>query len=149
MSVEEMVAEVQRCGATVRFHGEGKYALVGSVPDAVLRAIRDRRDDFIRGWEEDRVHRYTRCPPTALLLRPSPPTWRADVRKRVNGWVLRQRGDVARWVILRASAYKEANPEWSHSAASDAALADVLHWQFAERHPRPEDVLAGCEEAML
>lgn len=147
--VIEIVRAVQSYGATVRFLGEGKYTLVGSVPNDVLAAVKARRDDFIRAWEEDRMHRYLRCPPNTLLLRPNPPSWRAAERKRVNAWVMRQGGEVARWALLRASAYKEAKPDWSAAAASDAALADVLHWQFAERHPKPEDVLAGCEEAML
>lgn len=144
-----LVNAVNASGASVRRLGDGKFSLVGSVPDEVLAAIRANRDAFIEAYEEERRTRYLRPPPADLLMRGAPPNWRADTRKRVEEYALGQGGDIGRWVVLRGTAYREAYPKWSITEAASAALADLLHWQFSDRHSQPEEVLRGFDEVLV
>lgn len=150
MSAEivKLVESVQACGGSVRRLGEGKVSLVGSVPDEILKAVRENREAFLEAWDEDRRTRYLRAPPEHLLMRHKPPTWRADTRKRVEAYALGQGVEIARWTLLRATAYREANPSWRESDAAAAGLCDLLQWQFSDRHENPEDVLHAIDEAM-
>lgn len=146
--IAKLLQAVQACGASVRRLADGKFTLVGTVPDEVLAAIRANRDAFVDAWDDERRTRYLRCPPSNLLLRSAPPTWRADVRRRVESYALGQGGDVGRWVLLRGAAYQEANPKWKPADAATSALADLLTWQFSDRHPKPEEVLMVFDEVL-
>lgn len=146
--ISELVASARDAGASIRRLDDGRFSLVGSVPDAVLQEIRERREEFIDAWEADRRNRYLQCPPPTLLLRSAPPHGRADVRKRVESYALGQGVDVGRWVLLRGAAYQEANPKWKPADAATSALADLLTWQFSDRHPKPEEVLMVFDEVL-
>lgn len=148
-TIDHLVESVRRAGASVRSLGDGRFSLLGSVPEDVLTEIRANRDEFLEAWEEDRRHRYLRCPPNDHPLRAKPPHWRADVRRRIDQYALRQGPEVGRWVLLRASAYRDAHAEdWTDAQATNAAMDDLLHWQFADRHPDPESVLATFDEVL-
>lgn len=146
--IHALVEAVNACGASVRRLPDGKFTLVGSVPDDLLAEIRANRDAFVDAWDDERRTRYLRCPPSNLLLRSAPPTWRADVRRRVESYALGQGGDVGRWVLLRGAAYQEANPKWKPADAAVSALADLMTWQFSDRHPQPEEVLRTFDEVL-
>lgn len=146
--IQALVKAVNDCGASVRRLPDGKFTLLGSVPDGLLAEIRANRDAFVDAWDEERRTRYLRCPPSNLLLRSAPPAWRADVRRRVESYALGQGGDVGRWALLRGAAYQEANPKWKPADAAAAALSDLLHWQFSDRHFKPEEVLLTFDEVL-
>lgn len=148
VDIANLVAAVQVCGGSVRRLGDGKVSLVGSVTDDVLAAVRANKEAFLEAWEEDRRTRYLRTPPESLLLRTKPTNWRVETRKRVESYALAQGGEIARWVLLRAAAYRQVNPAWREADAASAALCDLLHWQFSDRHDAPEQILHTIDEVL-
>jgi hypothetical protein len=147
--IQDLVAAVEAAGANVRHLSDGRFSLVGFVPDEVLADIRANRDAFLAAWEEERRNRYLRCPPAHLRMRAKPPHWRKDVYRRVEAYAMRQTSEIARWVLLRGAEYHEAHTDWTERDGGAAALADLLHWQFADRHKEPTDVLTAFDEVLI
>lgn len=142
MTAIDLVQAVVAAGATVQVKG-GVPSLKGEVPSEVLAGIRTDREAFLEAWEDYRRSRYCVPPPPSLPLRREPPRWRADVWKRVDGYVRRQTDEVCRWLGARLVQYTDAgmNPR----EAAQSACMDVLAWQM-ERHRDPVAAVTAFDE---
>lgn len=142
-SVEQVVERLAVAGCDVVRLGDGKMKLTGEVPEGCVPVIREQREEFLRAWDTYKRDRYCKAPPATLLMRRKPPAFNASTARRVQGYVMSQDGEVGKWVLLRAAAYRELN--WTESQAINGACSDVLHWQL-ERHPAPTVVIMDLEE---
>lgn len=151
MSREELVQEVVRAGGRVRW-SKGAAKIVARLPDEVVLEIKAQRDGFLAAWDRHEAgERAARGWGVAPVREPSlmtkPPAWNAAGYRRMDAWARRQPGEVQLWVIQRAGVYAKAKPDWPERAWMMAAIDDLWGAQMGRNHEKPEQVVAGCEEA--
>lgn len=139
-SAAELVEAVQAAGGLVEVFPDGRAKITGSVPAELVEEIKAGREAFLEAWEGERRGRYLRVPPPWLPLRREPIAWRLEVRRRVKRFAEKQGEAVCAWVNDRAEVYAE-RMGWEDRAPLNAALADLLHWQYSH-WPEPERQLA-------
>lgn len=143
MSPAELVKALLAGGGWVETRG-GQSRLMGNIAEELKGELRAQREEFLEAWDAHQRDRYGKTPPLDQALLDQPPAWRADVYRRVEGYVRRQTDEVNQWVFARANAYQASRPDWGPEQITKAALRDVLYWQLG-RFQKPEELLATFE----
>lgn len=151
----ELLRDFVSVGALVAWK-DGKPALSGSVPDALILEIREQRAEFLAAWDEhDAVARagkgYGVVPDLRAgeHLRRVAPGWSSAEYRRVDRWARKQPDQVVAWVLGRAEAYLVCGSEkWTDRDRMQAALADLWQWQLGSQSDRPGQVLLFLDQCV-